>query len=320
MSTSSQTQTVPHGSDQEEASIIFINIMASSLRKMLVISPEQLERLKGETMKEMKTQLESEMKEKLKKSDSVEKQDVEGMYREWDEYRSLLGKYLDVKRRERTENVNIPIFEVAKAGDTLPHPLLQAAHTAAFSEPVVEVKQEVKKEQSNNNVFVPKGSRESPRPRESPRESLNAAAGSSPDADHHYLRGVPVLPHRIFPEFDYDRDSIPRMEYDPNNVSLEDMLDMISDHVNSGAQVMYEEGEEEGGDGGLFNTPPVAESQFLPRFQSSPITHSQPTNSVAGSPTLTRGSPPVDQSRIRQLRHRDVRWTPLQLLPRRRHQ
>lgn len=83
------------------------------LRKMLVISPEQLERMKGEALKTMKKDLELQMQNSLQKSENLHS--VDAVYKEWDKYRGLLQKFIDVKREEEKKSVNLPIYEVSSA-------------------------------------------------------------------------------------------------------------------------------------------------------------------------------------------------------------
>jgi len=47
---------------------------------MLIITLEQLARMRGETIKELEQKLDSNMDSALQNSHSVEKQDVKGMY------------------------------------------------------------------------------------------------------------------------------------------------------------------------------------------------------------------------------------------------
>jgi len=98
----------------------------SVLRKMLVISPEQLSRMRGEAIGNLKKELEGEMKKTLKHSEkSVKNRDVENMYHDWDEYRTLLQKYIDVKREERQQNVKIPIYEVGEEKRRIDLPVMR---------------------------------------------------------------------------------------------------------------------------------------------------------------------------------------------------
>ncbi|KAJ1526277.1 hypothetical protein ONE63_009431 [Megalurothrips usitatus] len=85
---------------------------------MLVISPEQLERMKGETLKNMKKELKEQMDDSLKKGEGVtgEKKDEMSVHRDWDSYRLLLQKLTDLKNDERQQKVHLPIYEVGEEG------------------------------------------------------------------------------------------------------------------------------------------------------------------------------------------------------------
>jgi hypothetical protein len=117
------------------------------------------------------------------------------------------------------------------------------------------------------------------------------------------LRGVPVFPPHLSPEFNYDRDLIPhipkkeeeeaeeedeedgRSDAVQQDISLEDMLDII----NSRVQNSY------------------ASDSFEPSYQSTP--RAAPLN------LLKRDSP--EQLVTRELRGRSVQWAPSQLLSKR---
>lgn len=78
------------------------------LRKMLVITPDQLERMRGEADKQIQNEIQRQMKALLEKPAPS----PSAYYSEWDEYRPLLDRYLDMKKKERSTKLSLPIFEV----------------------------------------------------------------------------------------------------------------------------------------------------------------------------------------------------------------
>lgn len=372
-----------------------------TLRKMLIISPEQLERLKGETLKAMKASLGSEMKQVLAKStidddDSAlglsgavaaaqapsggDENQVEKMYREWGEYRPLLDKFLDLKRKERKEQVKIPICEYrgeeeeGEEGEgkdrALRAPASRESPPRERKPPATAPASAPARAPAIAPASAPVRAPASAPARAPARASAMldfarpSSTSGSPSLSPFLLRhrGVPVLPPRLQAGFDYERDDVPLINLDQHlslmsptsmtgqkrkrfesssssELSLEEMLDVISQRVNNNSIFMSERaddddvGVEERGDvkgdddEDMVFRDADASASFL---QTSPSHFSTPFNTYqeaddqkgaeGGQTPAAAHDISTGSVRIRRLRYgRNKPWTQTQLLPKTRN-
>jgi hypothetical protein len=279
---------------------------ATELRKMLVVSPEQLERLRGEKQKVKEKELRSEMNSAS----------------DWDSYRILLQKFMDFKKEEREKKIHLPIFEVKRGEDDPPPP--SPVKREAPDHPRVKTEKGREEEEEVSGGRAARHAPPRPAPAPAPASAsahatlLHRPPPKGEDDAAKQLHAVPVYAHRMSPDFNYENDEIPpvlRREEVGEDVSLESMLDIISRSVLGGG----DHESSNSSSGGTDND----DDEFFHATTSTPITPPPPPPPppVSGS-TSPRESANSNHSspHIRHLRFgRTFRWTPLQLEPRSRH-
>ena len=198
-----------------------------SLKKMLVISPEQLQRLRGEVNSAMKKELSSEMTKTLTTSTSVENNDVESMYRDWAKYRPLLDKFLQLKQSDRVTPIQIPIYGMNRkldegegGGDSTKVGTAASSSSSSSNRASVGATDTARREGGAlrgapapapapawQPPHVPLVSPPSSRtvPQSSTKRKMDKITDNYLDWQRRMMTGVPALPPTLTPHYDYSR-------------------------------------------------------------------------------------------------------------------